>query len=192
MLASFTGAQCTGKTTLLYKMLNDSDFRKCSFIKEVTRKVARHGLSINELGTNETQLFILSEHLSNHHLKGCNILDRCILDGWIYTEYLYEQGQVDKWILDYSWNLLKILSTKIDIIFYTDPADVKLVNDNIRSACEKFRQSIISKYDALLFSSEVNDKCIDNIRSKTVVLSGTVDERYKTIVNTFKNYDTTR
>ena len=69
MLISFTGAQSTGKSTLLDLMARDEHFRKCSFVKEVTRKVARRGLNINAHGNDMTQLFILSEHLYNHHAE---------------------------------------------------------------------------------------------------------------------------
>lgn len=192
MLIGFTGAQSTGKTTLLNRMVNDTNYRKCSYVKEVTRKVARYGLNINELGDNETQLFILSEHLTNHHLKGCNVLDRCILDGWVYTHYLYEQGKVDKWVATYATNLLKVLSTKLDVVFYTDPTDVPLVDDNVRSVDRSFREGIIHKYNQLLFEENAPEEYVKSIRDKTVVLSGTIDQRYNILKDTLKNHDTTR
>ena len=62
MLISFTGAQSTGKTTLLneFKKLNLDNW---NYVDEVTRKVGRMGHVINEHGDNITQLFILKEHL---------------------------------------------------------------------------------------------------------------------------------
>ena len=45
MLYSFTGAQCTGKTTLLTECQHSFD--SWSFVNEVTRKVMRDGHGIN-------------------------------------------------------------------------------------------------------------------------------------------------
>lgn len=194
MLIGFTGAQSTGKSTLLSKMVSDPSYRKCTFIKEVTRKVAKRGLTINELGTNETQLFILNEHLYNHHLKGCTVLDRCILDGLIYTEYLYDTGQVDKWVRDYAQNLYKLIVNKLDIIFYTDPVDVPLIDDNTRSSNIEFRDNIIKRYDQLFRiggSGRLDDTDL-NVIKKIVHLRGDVETRYNQIKETFKNYDKTR
>lgn len=194
MLISFTGAQSTGKSTLLKEMYNDSTFRKCSFIREVTRKVARENFKINEEGNNITQLFILNEHLHNHFLNGCVFLDRCILDGFIYTKYLNDIGKVDSWVLDYSVKLLSILIDKLDIIFYTDPADVPIVDDNVRSVNVDFRNSIIEEYNKLLFydeeyltlNADISNDLVQKIRKKIIVLTGSVADRYKVILDTFQ------
>lgn len=185
MLISFTGAQSTGKSTLLRHMYRSNELRKCSFIKEVTRKVAAQGLDINDAGDNMTQLFILSEHLHNHHLDGCVVLDRCIIDGYIYTKWLYEQNKVEGWVLKYAWDLHNALIDKLDIIFYPEPGDVQLVDDGERSTCEKFRNDIIKMYDTYL---EHNSR----VRDKLTRLSGTVEQRMVQIKQTLNNYDKIR
>ena len=43
MKVSFTGPQSSGKTTLMNQLLHMSEYRKWSFVKEVTRKVKRAG-----------------------------------------------------------------------------------------------------------------------------------------------------
>ena len=132
MLIGFTGAQCTGKTTLLNllkKKLSNSKWTKSNdgvyrnewnFVPEVTRKVMREGLKINEAGDDVTQLFILKEHLQNHVVDVNDkwILDRCILDGYVFTRWLYEQGSVEKWVLNYACNLLSMLGERLDHILY--------------------------------------------------------------------------
>ena len=71
MIVSFTGAQSTGKSTMLDMCRHNPVFRKFHCVPEVTRKVKREqNLDINEEGDNVTQLFILKEHLHNHYLKG--------------------------------------------------------------------------------------------------------------------------
>ena len=92
MLVGFTGAQCTGKTTLL-KLLKSEPTKdgvyaygdKWGFVDEVTRKVMKQGHSINRDGDDITQLFILSEHLRNHTTGVDMVLDRCILDGYVLS-----------------------------------------------------------------------------------------------------------
>lgn len=185
MLISFTGAQSTGKSTLLERMVSDAKFRKCTFIKEVTRKVAAQGIKINAEGDDVTQLFILSEHLHNHHIKGCVVLDRCILDGLLYTKWLHRHGKVKDWILDHAQNLHDLLVDKLDVIFYTNPVDVDLVDDGQRSIDQAFRDDIINMYNDYF---DANPTVYD----KTVTLSGTVEQRMKQIFETFKQYEQVR
>jgi len=105
MIYSFTGAQSTGKTTLLNKC-KDQYKGTWNFVDEVTRKVLRKGYKINLNGDNITQLFILNEHLHNHTRSDNCILDRCILDGYVYTCCLCIRGLVDDWVCEYACNML--------------------------------------------------------------------------------------
>ncbi len=186
MLVGFTGAQSTGKTTLLNRCKEElcvpSDKKGWNFVDEVTRKVMRDGWSINEDGDNLTQLFILKEHLQNHTVSKSEkwILDRCILDGYIYTKWLCEQGAVDTWVLTYAGNLLNLLGKHLDIIFYTDPRDVPIEDDGERSVNVDFRNEIIKIYEDLI-SNSLSTPGRDTWRRKIVRLSGNVDERMSTI-----------
>jgi nicotinamide riboside kinase len=182
MLVSFTGSQSSGKTTLLKKAMRDPDFRKWNFVPEVTRVVKRQGFNINELGNNETQLFILAEHLRNHHPKAKTntILDRCIVDGWVYTSYLEESGQVDKWVSEYSRRLYLLLKDKLDIVFYTDH-NIPLEDDGERSVDIEFRDKIVRKFQDVLNSV--------TIRDKIVRLEGDVETRYNIFKESILNYD---
>lgn len=185
MIIGFTGPQCTGKSTLLSKMTYDEQYRKCSFVKEVTRKVAANGYKINESGDDITQLFILNEHLHNHHLAGCVVLDRCIIDGYIYTRWLYENNKVSHWVYEYSKQLHELLIDKVSLILFPDPDDVELVDDGQRSARVDFREQIKSLYVDYF-------KTYPCVKERTLTLSGSVDQRYKTIEKYLKYYDKTR
>ena len=176
MLIGFTGAQCTGKTTLLTeckKYLVDG----WNYVDEVTRKVKRAGHSINLDGNDITQLFILNEHLNNHtNYTDTNcVLDRCILDGYVYTSCLARRGLVSEWITTYACNLLNVLVDKLDVIFYTQPEDVMLVDDGTRSTDKSFRQDVINRYEDL-FAQDYY------WMDKLVRLSGTVEDRMETIL----------
>ena len=61
---------------------------------------------------------------------------------------------------------------KLDYIFYTDPADVKLVDDGERSVDFRFREDIIAMFEDL-----ITYKMSPANREKIVRLSGTVEER---------------
>lgn len=183
MLVGFTGAQCTGKTTLLSKCKRY--FPEWEFVDEVTRKVAREGHDINTDGSNMTQLHILKEHLDNHTTTKNTILDRCILDGYVYTKWFVKQGIVDSWIGDYARNLLSYLGNRLDVILYTCPDDIPLQDDGVRSTDLQFRNDIIDLYNEVL-ESPVSLPGKNTWRSKVVRLTGTVDERMKQILESIK------
>lgn len=172
MIVSFSGAQSTGKTTLL----NHLREKNChiAFVPEVTRLVKRtYNLPINEDGTNVTQLMIMTEHLRNAYKFGEKtkiILDRCALDGLVYTQWLFNEGKVDPGVLKVAHTIYDQLISRYDLIFYTSPDDVTLTDDGERSIDEKFRSDIIEIFKGYVAKTP-------NI----VTLRGTVEERLKTI-----------
>jgi len=180
MVISFTGAQSTGKTTLLKAIQLDERFHKFNFVPEVTRLVKkRYKLNINEEGDVMTQLAILNAHLENYlKTRGKDaVMDRCILDGLVYTTYQYHSGKADPETMLYCEYLFKKLVHKVDVIFYTEP-DIPLVDDGERSNDKIFRETIIN-----LFETAIDHYGIDVVR-----LKGTVEQRLETIYNTFDNY----
>lgn len=189
MNISFSGAQSSGKTTLLNICQKDSVsppsiFENYEFVPEVTRLVKnKFNLPINEDGSNMTQLCIINQHIENYltYQNKNVIMDRCILDGLVYTEYLTEINNVDRRILDYAEYVYEMLISKIDIIFYTDPS-IPLIDDGERSIDVEFRESIINKFNRFLPQ-------LKNV----VVLSGSVEDRLEIIKRTLiLHYDKTR
>jgi nicotinamide riboside kinase len=176
MRISFSGAQSTGKSTLLQAC--KEVYKDYKFVDEVTRYVRKtYDVKINEIGGTETQLYILAEHIKNHLRPDENIiLDRCILDGYVYTKYQVVNGKVSEQVLHAFNGVFAILFDKLDYIFYTNPSDVKLVDDGERSVDFKFRDDII-----FLFEDLINYKMSPKNRDKVIRLSGTVEERMKTI-----------
>jgi predicted ATPase len=173
---TFTGAQSTGKTTLLNKV-KELYPNRFEYVTEVTRRIQRLGVSINDNAKNYdlTQSLIIGDHLINymkvHEQREENVtdilLDRCIVDGYIYTKYFYEQDKVSRTVMDFAEYWFKELTPKYDVIFYTNPSDVKLVDDGVRSTSSGFRERIIE-----LYNTEFIDK-YDNI----CTLNGSVEER---------------
>jgi len=180
MLISFSGAQSTGKTTLLNHLQSrNSDFE---FVPEVTRLVSRTlNLPINEKGTTLTQIMIIAEHIKNVYsntAENC-IFDRCILDGVVYTQWLKQQDQVKGGTYLTAVNVFNDLISKYDIIFYTSPEDVPLEDDGERSVNVKFRDEIINLFKIYMSN-------LDNV----ITLRGTVEERLITIKNTLALHNT--
>jgi nicotinamide riboside kinase len=173
MIVSFTGAQSTGKTTLLNHLVDKNP--DVTFVEEVTRRVKREfNLPINEAGGNVTQYMIMADHIANVYRKtesDLTVLDRCAVDGVVYTRWLQLQGMVNAEVYSAACMMYDAIIDQYDVIFYTDPADVKLVDDGERSINEGFRNDIIK-----LFNDRLEG--LDNV----VVLSGTVEERLE-IVN---------
>jgi len=180
MIVSFTGAQSTGKTTLL-NILKEKN-KDIKFVDEVTRRIKRdYNLPINEDGNNLTQFMIMADHISNMYRKYDGelvILDRCVVDGLVYTQWLFNNRKVNSAMNDIAVDIYNSLYDKYDIIFYTDPADVELMDDGERSADKKFRDDIINSFEHII-------KELNNV----VVLSGKVEERLDTVKKTFEKYN---
>jgi nicotinamide riboside kinase len=176
MRVSFTGAQSTGKTTLLNAC--KETYKDYKFVDEVTRYVRKtYDVKINEVGGTETQLYILAEHIKNHLRAEENLmLDRCILDGYVYTKYQVDNGKVSEQVLHAFNGVFGALFDKLDYIFYTDPADVKLVDDGERSVDLNFRSDIIEMFENL-----IDYKMSPKNRKKIIRLSGTVAQRMEKI-----------
>jgi len=184
MLISFTGAQSSGKTTLLNHW-NDCT-NHWNVVSEVTRKLKRRGFEINDGGDNytDTQIAILTDHLNNifaySNTDMDTILDRCIVDGFIYTRYFRMEGKVDEFTdRIFSYMLNKYIS-KYDCIFYTSPYDVALINDGERSMSESFRNKIIRLYEMVILDKYPN----------VYVLEGSVERRYNKMVEIISNVET--
>mgnify|MGYP003665042816 FL=1 len=105
MIFSFTGAQSTGKTTLLKYLHKCNGNYPFEFVPEVTRLVSRdYEMPINEQGGDLTQMLIMTEHVRNIYKHRANrlvrgihqIFDRCALDGIVYSFWLLQEGKISR------------------------------------------------------------------------------------------------
>jgi nicotinamide riboside kinase len=187
MIFSFTGAQCTGKTTLLKHLYKENGDYPFVFVPEVTRLIRReYNMPINESGDDLTQMLIMTEHVRNifrdradHIVRGIHqILDRCALDGIVYSHYLLDKGKINRATYDACELIYKKLINKYDVIFYTSHEDVELVDDGERSVDKIFREDIIGLFDMYMQYNIIEKG------PRVVHLEGTVEERLKTIKST--------
>jgi len=182
MIFTFTGPQCSGKTTLLKKCKEYYDTKLC-YIDEVTRLIKRwHNCDINEKGANDvTQTLILNKEFENlfYNYKGFNfqgiLHDRCLMDGMVYTSY-FARDRLNDFPVSNSLGLLYYTNyiKKYDHIFYPSPHDVELVDDGERSINKEFRDAIIDLYENYWLTDE-------RLKGKVTILRGTVEERMEVI-----------
>lgn len=166
MRIGISGAQSTGKTTLLNALRSESFFKGYAVCNEVTRKVASYGIPINENGTDVTQTLIMNQHIVNIMLNDNMITDRTSLDGLVYTLYLAEKGSVSNKTVDYAKQVFCRTYFEYDILFYIAPEfDIK--HDGVRSTDDRFRDEIVTLFDNVILDYDVN----------VVRLSGSVRER---------------
>tara|TARA_R110000803_G_scaffold61103_2_gene120798 strand:- start:880 stop:1410 length:531 start_codon:yes stop_codon:yes gene_type:complete len=173
MKLAFTGAQSTGKTTLLKELKRDPDFSlKYDFRDEITRRMQKKGLSINESGNDITQLLIMNSHIKNTLIDNV-IMDRCALDGLVYTDWMYRKGKIQQWVIEYADNVFKMLIDRYDYIFYLVP-EFDIEDDGVRSTDIDFRNEIV-----ILFEQYIKAWNIPVIK-----LTGTVEQRLNKIKET--------
>jgi len=175
MKIAFTGAQSTGKTTLLKELKRDPELSlKYDFRDEITRRMQKKGLSINEGGNDITQLLIMNSHIKNSLIDNV-IMDRCALDGLVYTDWMSRKGKVQQWVLQYADNVFKMLIDRYDHIFYLVP-EFDIEDDGVRSTDIDFRNEIV----------ELFEKYIKVIDIPVIKLTGTVEQRLNKIKETIK------
>lgn len=166
MKIAFTGAQSTGKTTLLNKFKTMSPYDlDYTFVDEITRRMIKKGLKINEAGGDMTQLLIMNSHIKNI-LHENVIMDRCALDGVVYTRYLYNKGQISDWVMDFAENVFQKIIEKYDYIFYLVP-EFDMEDDGVRSVDDDFRNEIVDLFNQYIVECEI----------PVISITGSVEER---------------
>ena len=176
MLIAFSGAQSSGQSTLLQACKKLDECKDYTFVDEVTRRIKRNNnTEINNTASdyNYTQTLIIADHTKNATMSN-TILDRCFLDGYVYTQYLKEQGKVSKTVQAFACKMYENYIGYYDIIFYTD-SNIPLVDDGVRSVDKKFRDRIIE-----LFEGEISYR-LRSMNINVVKLSGSVNDRITTL-----------
>ena len=175
MKIAFTGAQSTGKTTLLNRLKHDPMFNlEFEFIDEITRRMTKKGLKINEGGDDMTQLLIMNSHIKNSLIDNV-IVDRCVLDGLVYTDWMCRKGKVQQWVLEYADNVFKMLIGRYDHIFYLVP-EFGIEDDGVRSTDIDFRNEIVILFEKYIKAWDI----------PVIKLTGTVEQRLNKIKETIK------
>ncbi len=173
MRIAFTGAHSTGKTTLINILKQNPDFVDYTFIHSPTRSIQVNGNQINEKGDDTTQNLIMFQHVMNSNTSAKKVVfDRCSLDGFVYTSYLYANGKVSKETLKISECICLNTISKYDCIFYL-PIDIELNNDGVRSQDPDFQLKIGKLFEEYRATYKI----------PVIPIVGTVEERIEKIYN---------
>lgn len=176
MKFAISGTQCTGKTTLLDNLSKDIYLSKYyRFYGNITRGIREKGININEAGGDFSQILVMAKHVE-HSLYDDVILDRCALDGIVYTLHLYEKGLVSDYVKVFAFNVYEAIIDRYDKIFYLVP-EFDIVDDGIRSVDKQFQIDIKSKFDYFI---ENNPERFNN---KIVRVSGNGGTRLAQVKN---------
>ena len=178
MKVNFTGAQGTGKTTML-NMAKGVYGDKFKYITEVVRELKkRYNLNINEEGDDKTQIVIFNTYMNNLILEKENyISDRCIIDVLAYSKYLYEHNHLTYNILDAQENLTYYIvnNSQLGKVVYF-PVEFQLINDGVRSMNIDFQKEIDNNIKFYL----------DKFNIEHLTIKGSIEKRFEFICNTLK------
>jgi len=164
-----TGAQGTGKTTILNKYK-----KKMPIITEVVRNLSKEGVKINEMGNEEGQHKIFSTYVDL--LKQDNyISDRGLTDVYAYSNYSFNQGNLSLDELSYEAGEIDKLVQE-DILWVYFPIEFSVVDDGVRSMDEDYRKYI----------DEAIHQTLDEFGIKYITVHGTVEQRYRQINKAIK------
>ena len=175
-----TGAQGTGKTTLLKALQNEPEFDNWKFYTNVVRTmVEEEGITINKEGTSESQKKIFDRYtqIMEDAMKQPSISDRCIIDVNAYTSWLFDNCDPK----DPEYNNLaeedfkekrQIVKRKYEfpLLVYL-PITFRLQGDGVRSEDEEYQKEIDRKIKQI----------VDNYGIPYISVSGSTEERVQQI-----------
>jgi len=144
---ALVGSSSTGKTTV-YELLKNK-VSGYDFVNESTRTVKSYGFSINENGTDATQLAISSFHLEALLRPHDLILDRCYMDVVVYSKFM---DQIDSKTYNYIEDTWKRVSKEYTHFIYF-PIEFTSVDDGIRSVNEEWRRDIDTEFQRTLLGT---------------------------------------
>lgn len=178
-IIGISGGHSQGKSTLVHNLINHPLLKNWSTKTGLTRDLRQEGLKINTDGNELTQLKVMTKHYEYANLQGNVILDRCALDGLVYTQTVLENCQDT----DFMFSLGTIGTRCLDkyrLIFYVKP-ELPLEEDGVRATDKVFFDKVIKNFGYWVGAIR---KMYPNL--PIVQVSGSVQERVDKVINTLK------
>ena len=170
----FTGAQGTGKTTILNHFKNNG----VPVITEIVRNLAKEGININEQGDLQGQNTIFNKYNELLSQKETFISDLGLTDVIAYSYTLAEKGRVTyEFVEDQLRQLREFTAENPDIIYFYFPIEFPVVGDGVRSTDEHFR-IVVDRYIK---------RILEAVGIRYVEVRGTVEERVKIVEGIIQN-----
>lgn len=154
---ALSGAAGCGKTTLI-NALQDSEYIKqlqaeepIEFLPEIVRHLKKEfGFKINEHGTWETEMMVMTTHLQNLIARKRFISDRCLVDNFIYSTCSDEPPPW--WYRLWNQKMVRTMTGKYDLIFFI-PNEFIPPNDGVRNLDPHYwgmtKMRFINEYEIL-------------------------------------------
>jgi len=150
MRIALTGVHSSGKSTLIEALATEPMFADYTVCPEVTRQL-RSFVKINEEGSDATQVLVINQHVTNVTLFEKMLVDRCIIDGVLYTFYLFSSGRVSRDVMNYAIHAYNKIIDRYDHIFYLEPLPLR--NDGVRSVNSEFYNKMKENFTMFLASN---------------------------------------
>ena len=172
MVIAFTGAQGVGKTTLLDVLEKCFSYTQpIEFVRNFTRDLAKAGYVINEGGTSDTQIAIMKKHHDILYGNKNVVMDRCMLDGIVYTAYLYRHNQVSEDVFKSCMSIFIKGINNYTKIFYIKP-EFPITGDAYRSDKLQYQKDI----------ADIFEEYINTYHLNVTQLTGTVGDRLSAVL----------
>lgn len=171
MRIGITGAQSTGKTTLVNALKELPQFKDYHFATERSKYLRDLGIPLNTDSTLKGQTIFLAERVSE--LMRENLLtDRTVIDVMTFTDASKSIGSLEKSLFkEYASNFIN----DYDYIFYVTPKGVEIEDNGVRETNAEYRDLIDLTIQQLL-------KTYSNKIKNIYTISGPVNERVKQIL----------
>lgn len=162
-----TGAQGTGKTTILKYFSNEY-----STITEVVRNLSKQNIKVNEEGDEEGQKTIFNLYNTLLSKKCDYISDRGLTDVYAYSTYHFLQNKLSQNELDTEFKKIKAFNeNNKDVKYIYVPIEFNVIDDGFRSTDEEFRH----------FIDDAIHQTLEDLNVEYLTVSGTVEERINQI-----------
>lgn len=177
-----TGAQGTGKTTVLNAVFADTtiDTSNITKVSEVIRELAKTDASVkyNENGTEESQQLFFDTYETIFTNNNNYISDRGLVDVVAYTKWLLEHNQVSVEFYNKMYNRWIEFCERVSnygIVYQYVPIQFDAIQDGFRSTNDEYREYIDKTILELLDDARV-----------TYYIFGDTEKTVESRVNTIK------
>ena len=171
MRIGITGAQSTGKTTLVNALKELPQFKDYHFATERSKYLRDLGIPLNTDSTLKGQTIFLAERV-NELMRENLLTDRTVIDVMAFTDASKSIGSLEKSLFkEYASNFIN----DYDYIFYVTPKGVEIEDNGVRETNAEYRDLIDLTIQQLL-------KTYSNKIKNIYTISGPVNERVKQIL----------